>query len=209
MSAKSPSHLSPTLTTLPPKLHLKIFYELGSTTSICFGLTCKKFYYIYKELHPSFFNYRIPLSWYLEPPRGIDILLKEWYEKACYKFRITYDSKVGDPWTEPAGEFMTDEEWKFFRQLKDFLDRGFEKAKSMYGVGERERWLMVYRGVPSRKVWTDWPTPSTRPLNPSRQGRDQGRVMWDLGRFPVKEFHREPELKSRLWKMHDAYIHPR
>ena len=136
---------------------------------------------------------------------GIDILLKEWYGKAGYKFRITYDSNVGGPWAEPAGEFMTDEEWKFFRQLKDFLDQGLEKAKSRYGVGERERRFMVYKGVPSHKVWTDWPT---RLLNPLSQAKDQGRVVWDPGRVTVKEFHRELELKSRPWKVHDVYIHP-
>jgi hypothetical protein len=205
MSAESPSHLSPTLTSLPPELHLKIFSELDGITSICLGLTCKKFYLIHKELHPSFFNYRIPLSWYFEPSPGIDILLKEWYGKAGYKFRITYDSKVGGPWADPTGEFMTDKEWKFFLQLKNFLDRGFEKAKEMCGVGERERWFMVHRGMPSHKVWTDWPT---RPLNPSSQVKDQGRVMWDPGRVTTKEFHRELGLKSRPWKEHDALICP-
>lgn len=85
-----------------------------------------------------------------------------------------------------------------------FLDQGLEKAKLMYGVGERERWFMVHRGVPSHMVRTDWPT---RPLNPSSQAKDQGRVMRDPGRVTVKEFHHELELKSRPWKVHDAYIH--
>jgi hypothetical protein len=205
MSAESPNHLSLTLASFPPELHLKIFSELESITSICLGLTRKKFYHIHKELHPSFFNYHIPLSWYFGFAPGIDIFLKEWYVKAGYKFRITYDSKVGGPWAEPAGEFMTDEEWKLFRQLKDFLEHGFMKAKSMYGVGDRERWFMVHRGVPSHKVWTDWPT---RPLNPSSQAKDRGRVMWDPGRVTVKELHRELTLKSRPWKMHDAEIRP-
>ena len=64
---------------------------------------------------------------------------------------------------------------------------------------------MVYKGVPSHKVWTDWPT---RLLNPSSQAKDQGRVVWDPGCVTVKEFHRELGLKSRPWKVHDVYIHP-
>jgi hypothetical protein len=194
MSAESATHLSPTLTSLPPELHLKIFSYLDTTTSICLGLTNKNFYLIHKSLHPSPFIHRIPLSWYFSPFPGIDILLKEWYGTAGYKFHITYDSKVRGPWTDTTGEFMTNEEWKFFRRLKDFLDRGFER----YGVGKRERWFMVYRGVPSHKVWTDWPT---RPLNPSSQGKEQGRVMWDPGRVTVKKFHPASGLMKTLWMM--------
>jgi hypothetical protein len=144
MSADGPSRLSPTLTTLPPELHLKIFSELDST-SICLGLTCKKFYHIYREPHPLFFNYHIPLSWYFEPSPGIDILLKEWYGKAGYKFRTTYGSKVGGPWADPAGEFMTDEELKFFRQLKDFWIAGLRRRNRCmeWGSGRGGLWYIM------------------------------------------------------------------
>jgi hypothetical protein len=97
MSAEIPTHLSPTLTTLPPELHLKIFSYLDSTTSICLGLTSKTFYQIHKSHHPSLFNHLISLSYYFFPFPGLDILLKEWYGKAGYKFHITYDSKAGSP----------------------------------------------------------------------------------------------------------------
>jgi hypothetical protein len=81
--------------------------------------------------------------------------------------------------------------------LKGFLDRGFEK----HGVGEWEGWFMVHRGVPSHKVWTDWPT---RVLNPERKGKEQGRMMWDPGRVTVREFHRASSLTKTLWVMDDS-----
>ncbi|TVY85837.1 hypothetical protein LAWI1_G008309 [Lachnellula willkommii] len=41
----------PTLQTLPPELHLKIFDYLRDVNSACLGLTCKQFYGIHWELH--------------------------------------------------------------------------------------------------------------------------------------------------------------
>jgi len=57
---------------------------------------------------------------------------------------------------------------------------------------------MVYRDVRSHKIWTDWPT---RPLDPSSQAKDQGRVIWDPGRVTFKEFHSGPGLIPSLWIM--------
>jgi hypothetical protein len=37
---------------LPPEMHLEIFALLDHTASVCLGLTNKKFYGIYKTLHP-------------------------------------------------------------------------------------------------------------------------------------------------------------
>lgn len=47
------SQPTPTLSNLPPELHLKIFDFLNPATSTCLGLTCKNFYSNHRWIHGS------------------------------------------------------------------------------------------------------------------------------------------------------------
>jgi hypothetical protein len=87
---------------------------------------------------------------------------------------------------------MTDDEWKFFGELKELLDRSFARARARGTVRGAERWFMLYKGTPSHRVWTDYPLGLSEPTEQERaivsQLSAQEREMWELYRPRIKEF---------------------
>ncbi|PMD23573.1 hypothetical protein NA56DRAFT_715998 [Hyaloscypha hepaticicola] len=69
-----------TISSLPTEIQLKIIKNLDRVSSVCLGITNKKFYDIHKELHP-----KVPLiAAHLYTKGGMRLfgLLKEWMKEA-------------------------------------------------------------------------------------------------------------------------------
>ena len=80
LTIKETTIMATSLDTLPSELHIKIVQNLDRASSVCLGLTNKKFYGMHKELYPE-----VPLiAAYLSPKGGMFLfgLLKEWMMKA-------------------------------------------------------------------------------------------------------------------------------
>jgi len=75
LTFKDTTIMATSLDTLPSELHIKVVQNLDRVSSVCLGVTNKKFYAIHKELHP-----KVPLiAAYLCPEGGMLLfgLLKE------------------------------------------------------------------------------------------------------------------------------------
>jgi hypothetical protein len=80
LTFKETAIMATSLDTLPSELHIKIVQNVDRVSSVCLGITNKKFYAIHKDLYP-----KVPLiAAYLSREGGMLLfgLLKEWMKKA-------------------------------------------------------------------------------------------------------------------------------
>jgi hypothetical protein len=168
----------PSLSMLPPQIHLKIFDILDAVRSTCLGLTCKKFYSIHRGVWGT-----VPLNawkWYTEDnsahtlrdllegfrPVGLlycPVRVRKWLTKERYEevMEGVYPTSKRQP-LEPGPFPQT---WDLFRPWVQFNKEGNEirEIKQSGKLGEEGiihesaalRWSK-FRGPEYHAKWGGW-----------------------------------------------------
>ena len=151
LTFKETTIMATSLDTLPSELHIKIVQSLDRVSSVCLGITNKKFYAIHNEFQPN-----VPLiAAYLYPEGGMLLfgLLKGWMKKA------------GLFWSPSELKFITSErkaevrsqsrKMKFVKARELLRLEILRDEKMLGGWWENGEWVDGVESGKGRKHWIE------------------------------------------------------